>query len=78
MEAFSPEPPQWTETAIHALKFECPRCQAAASEAEKVWLNRRAPVSMENYRRKWQTFYSCQCGQVWWAWSSDRPPSDLV
>ncbi len=78
MEAFSPKPPQWTETAIHALKYECPCCHEAATEAQKVWLNRRAPVSMENYRHKWQTFYLCKCSQVWWAWNSDRPPSDLV
>jgi hypothetical protein len=33
---------------------------------------------MENHRRKWQEFYQCHCGCVWWAWSSDRPPSDKV
>lgn len=77
MEAFSPVPPSWTENAVHALDFHCPRCGASAAEAQKVWLNRRAPVIGDNYERKWQEFYYCQCGEVWWGWSSDRPPSDL-
>jgi hypothetical protein len=47
-------------------------------EAEKVWINRRSPVFTEDHRRKWQEFYQCGCGSVWWAWSSDRPPSDLA
>lgn len=47
-------------------------------EAERVWVNRRSPVLTENYHRKWQEFYQCQCGCVWWAWSDERPPSDLV
>ncbi|MFP4133092.1 MAG: hypothetical protein ACLFQP_03085 [Halothece sp.] len=77
MEAFSPVPPTWIENAVHALDFHCPRCGASAAEAQKVWLNRRAPVIGDNYERKWQEFYYCQCGEVWWGWSSDRPPSDL-
>lgn len=77
MEAFSPVPPSWTENAVHALDFHCPRCGASAAKAQKVWLNRRAPVIGDNYERKWQEFYYCQCGEVWWGWSSDRPPSDL-
>jgi len=47
-------------------------------EAQKVWINRRSPVYTENSKRKWQEFYQCQCGSVWWAWSSDRPPSELA
>ncbi|MFH7030348.1 MAG: hypothetical protein ACHBN1_34585 [Heteroscytonema crispum UTEX LB 1556] len=30
-----------------------------------------------NHRRKWQEFYQCHCGTVWWAWSSDRPTTDF-
>lgn len=73
MEAFAPNPPEWIKTAIHAIPFCCPRCQSSSRKAKKVWLNRYAPVLMENYRRKWQEFYQCECEQVWWAWSSDRP-----
>ncbi|AFY77753.1 MAG: hypothetical protein IGR93_14990 [Hydrococcus sp. C42_A2020_068] len=78
MDAFSPTPPGWTETAVHALDFSCPRCRASAIKAQRVWINRRAPVIGEDYRRKWQEFYQCKCGQVWWSWSSDRPPSELA
>ncbi len=78
MEAFSPIPPSWTEKAVHALQFQCPRCQAAAKMAQAVWLNRHAPVTDENYRRKWQEFYLCECQQAWWAWSSDRPSTELL
>lgn len=77
MEAFSPTPPPWTETAIHALTFACPRCHAPAHEARRVWINRRAPVLTDNYLRKWQEFYLCECEQAWWAWSSDRPAANL-
>jgi hypothetical protein len=75
MEAFSLNPPAWTQTATHALQFSCPVCQATAGKAHQVWINRNAPVLSEEYQRKWQEFYQCECGKVWWAWSSDRPPS---
>jgi hypothetical protein len=78
MDVFSPVPPEWTKSATHALEFCCPNCRASAREAELVWMNRRSPVMTEDYGRKWQEFYQCQCGRVWWAWSSDRPPSDLA
>jgi len=78
MEAFSPVPPQWTQHATHSLEFGCPRCKQGAAVARNVWINRRAPVVGDNYRRKWQEFYECECGQVWWAWSSDRPPSEYT
>ena len=78
MDAFSSTSPAWTQTAIHAIKFCCPRCQASASCAKQVWINRRSPVMGEDYRRKWQEFYQCECEQAWWAWSSDRPPSELT
>ncbi|HEY9675128.1 MAG TPA: hypothetical protein V6D11_27050 [Waterburya sp.] len=78
MDAFSPLPPQWTKSATHAVDFCCPKCRSSAREAERVWINRRSPVMTEDYRRKWQEFYQCQCGNAWWAWSSDRPPSDLA
>ena len=78
MDAFSITPPDWTGTATHALQFCCPRCRTPATQAVRVWINRRAPVLGENYRRKWQEFYQCECDQVWWAWSSDRPPSELT
>ncbi|NER27755.1 MAG: hypothetical protein F6J89_08995 [Symploca sp. SIO1C4] len=78
MEAFTPFPPQWTESAIHALEFCCPSCKASSMEAKRVWINRQAPVTTQDYRRKWQEFYQCHCSTVWWAWSTDRPPSDLV
>lgn len=76
MEAFVPNPPEWTETATHVFTFCCPNCNASVMEAEKVWLNRYAPVISEDYRKKWQEFYQCKCGQVWWAWSTDRPQSN--
>lgn len=77
MDAFAPIPPQWTNEAVHAYEFCCPSCRASSLEAIQVWINRRSPVMTENHRRKWQEFYNCQCGYVWWAWSSDRPPNDL-
>ncbi|BAZ15904.1 hypothetical protein NIES4071_77770 [Calothrix sp. NIES-4071] len=77
MEAFAFIPPEWTNEAIHAYDFCCPKCHSSSLEATKVWINRRAPVTTENYRRKWQEFYKCQCGGVWWAWSNDRPPTNL-
>jgi hypothetical protein len=78
MEAFDPIPPEWTLSAIHAAGFTCPTCQESSKAAVKVWVNRRSPVFTEDHRRKWQEFYRCQCDSVWWAWSSDRPPSELV
>lgn len=78
MDAFSPTPPAWTKTAVHALQFCCPRCRATADTAKKVWMNRGSPVISEDYRPKWQEFYQCECGQAWWAWSTDRPPSELT
>ncbi|MBW4568951.1 MAG: hypothetical protein KME31_13285 [Tolypothrix carrinoi HA7290-LM1] len=77
MEAFALIPPEWTNQGIHAHKFCCPKCGASSLEAEKVWINRRSPVLTEQRRRKWQEFYNCNCGCVWWAWSSDRPPTNL-
>ncbi|MDJ0600086.1 MAG: hypothetical protein QNJ37_14750 [Crocosphaera sp.] len=77
MDAFSPTPPPWTETAVHGLQFCCPRCHSTANKAQKAWINRQAPVITEDYGRRWQEFYLCECEQAWWAWSSDRPPSDL-
>ncbi|MGD1910236.1 MAG: hypothetical protein ACFB2X_05090 [Rivularia sp. (in: cyanobacteria)] len=76
MDAFAPSPPDWTNEATHAVSFYCPKCGSTSREAEKVWINRRSPVVTEKYRRKWQEFYYCNCGYVWWAWSSDRPPAD--
>jgi hypothetical protein len=75
---FSLEPPDWTTQAVHATGFTCPRCQAQAKAAKRVWINRRSPVLTETYRRLWQEFYDCGCGQAWWAWSGDRPPSKFV
>lgn len=77
MDAFSPVPPAWTAEATHAFGFCCPHCRASVQESKLVWINRRSPVLTEN-GRKWQEFYQCQCGKAWWAWSSDRPPSDLL
>ncbi|CAA9571552.1 hypothetical protein AVDCRST_MAG81-1804 [uncultured Synechococcales cyanobacterium] len=79
MDAFDPTPPDWTNSAIHAYGFCCPTCQASPAGAQQVWLNRRSPVFIDSaYRKKWQEFYQCQCGRVWWAWSSDRPPSPFT
>ncbi|UBF26280.1 hypothetical protein K9N68_33050 [Kovacikia minuta CCNUW1] len=78
MEAFEPNPPDWTLSALHAKEFCCPTCQAISKAATKVWINRRSPVFTEDHRRKWQEFYHCPCGSTWWAWSSDRPPSELA
>ncbi|MBD2459585.1 hypothetical protein H6G89_00885 [Oscillatoria sp. FACHB-1407] len=78
MDAFDPTPPAWTQSAVHAWEFCCPACRSLCTESHRVWINRRSPVFTEDHRRKWQEFYECQCGTVWWAWSSDRPPSDLV
>jgi hypothetical protein len=78
MEAFDPVPPEWTLPAVHAAGFECPICHASSKAATKVWVNRRSPVFTEDHRRKWQEFYYCTCEAVWWAWSSDRPPSELT
>ncbi|MCW6049253.1 hypothetical protein QUB60_13085 [Microcoleus sp. A2-C5] len=78
MEAFAPHSPEWTAAAVHATEFCCPKCAASCTDAHEVWINRRSPVYTESNRRKWQEFYRCRCGAVWWAWSSDRPPSELV
>jgi predicted RNA-binding Zn-ribbon protein involved in translation (DUF1610 family) len=78
MDAFSPTPPAWTEEATHAQTFFCPQCGSGEKEADKVWVNRRAPVTLENRRRKWQEFYHCNCGRAWWAWSDDRPPNEYA
>ncbi len=78
MDAFAPIPPAWTEKAVHAVRFCCPTCQENTDGATNVWLNRRAPVTGYDQRRKWQEFYLCQCNTAWWAWSSDRPPSQLT
>ncbi|BAW96636.1 hypothetical protein NIES970_15740 [[Synechococcus] sp. NIES-970] len=75
MDAFSPYPPAWIKNASHALSFHCPSCEALPHDAQRAWLNRYAPVTDALHRRRWQEFYECRCGTVWWAWSSDRPPS---
>lgn len=78
MEAFDLTPPDWTQSAVHAPAFGCPRCGSSSKAAAKVWINRRSPVYTEHHRRKWQEFYACgECDMAWWAWSSDRPPSSL-
>ncbi|MDJ0574264.1 MAG: hypothetical protein QNJ65_03745 [Xenococcaceae cyanobacterium MO_234.B1] len=77
MDAFAPIPPKWTEKATHSVGFYCPSCKADATEAQDVWLNRRAPVTGYDRRRKWQEFYLCECNTPWWSWSSDRPSSNL-
>ncbi|MBI1240079.1 hypothetical protein [Umezakia ovalisporum] len=77
MDAFAPIPPKWTTQAVHAYQFCCPSCHASSLEAVQVWINRRTPVVTQDRRRKWQEFYNCQCGYVWWAWSIDRPPLDI-
>lgn len=78
MEAFDLTPPEWTVNALHANEFGCPTCRATTKTAQRVWINRRSPVYTEDHRRKWQEFYQCECGCAWWAWSSDRPPSELA
>jgi hypothetical protein len=78
MDAFAPISPDWTNKAIHAHQFCCPSCRASCMEAQRVWINRRSPVYTEDYRKKWQEFYECQCGTIWWAWSNERPPSEFV
>jgi len=75
MDAFALTPPPWTEPALHAFEFRCPKCGETSQEAEAVWINRRSPVFTLDHRRKWQEFYKCNCGAAWWAWSSDRPPN---
>ena len=59
------------------LSFVVPLAAPLAAKQKKVWINKRAPVFTPDHRRKWQEFYQCHCGCVWWAWSSDRPPSNL-
>ncbi|NJP08238.1 MAG: hypothetical protein HC866_01150 [Leptolyngbyaceae cyanobacterium RU_5_1] len=78
MEAFDLNPPEWTQPAVHAAEFCCPNCRATSKDTTRVWINRRSPVFTEDHRRKWQEFYLCECEYVWWAWSSDRPPSELA
>lgn len=77
MDAFALVPPEWTRSATHAFDFCCPKCKTAPTEAKSVWLNRRAPVSTGDRRRKYQEFYLCECDAAWWGWSDDRPPSEL-
>jgi hypothetical protein len=77
MDAFARIPPDWTQAAIHAREFCCPTCRASSVDAKQVWINRSSPVFTEDHRRKWQEFYHCQCDTVWWAWSTDRPPTIL-
>jgi hypothetical protein len=77
MDAFSPIPPSWTKNAVHSLNFHCPSCKKSVSHSIQAWINRQAPVMGENYDRKWQEFYQCECEKVWWAWSSDRSNSPL-
>ena len=36
MDAFTPDPPAWTETATHAHTFACPQCGAGEKEAQAV------------------------------------------
>ena len=74
MAIFNPTPPDWTKTAVHAIPFCCPRCEASAASATKVWINRYSPVMSTDYKRKYQEFYECECGQVWWGWNTDRKP----
>ncbi|MGP1371546.1 MAG: hypothetical protein ACTS3T_01865 [Almyronema sp.] len=76
MDVFAPIPPEWTQSATHAYRFNCPHCDVPSAQAEAVWINRRSPVYTEGHRRKWQEFYHCSCGTAWWAWSSDRPPAE--
>ncbi|HEY9752005.1 MAG TPA: hypothetical protein V6C46_03575, partial [Coleofasciculaceae cyanobacterium] len=53
-------------------------CGASSQAAQQVWINRRSPVFNRDNRRQWQEFYLCKCERVWWAWSLDRPPSNLA
>ena len=78
MEAFSPTAPDWTGLATHAHEFCCPSCNASSIEATAAWINRRSPVLVDNRKRKWQEFYHCHCGKVWWAWSNDRHPNQFA
>ena len=78
MDAFSPDSPQWTDSAVHAYNFCCPSCSATSRSADRVWLNRRSPVLTHDQRRKWQEFYHCSCGTAWWGWSDERLPSELA
>ncbi|MGA1474933.1 MAG: hypothetical protein ACO4AI_07165, partial [Prochlorothrix sp.] len=78
MDPFSPSAPEWSQSATHAFEFCCPQCHAGPLDAQSAWINRRSPVYGEDYRKKWQEFYQCSCGLAWWAWSSDRPPSELA
>ena len=77
MNVFAPSPPSWTENAVHAVPFCCPNCKAPSTEATKVWLNRRAPVTDPNLKRRWQEFYLCKCNTTWWGWSNDRAAPTL-
>ncbi|MBR8832211.1 MAG: hypothetical protein N5P05_000727 [Chroococcopsis gigantea SAG 12.99] len=77
MDAFSLSPPQWTENSVHSTGFHCPHCGLNPAKAKAAWLNRRAPVTGNDGRRKWQEFYLCECDKAWWAWSDDRPPTNL-
>ncbi|WP_019500609.1 hypothetical protein [Pseudanabaena sp. PCC 6802] len=77
MDAFELIPPDWTRSATHARSFCCPSCNLPPKQAKAVWINRRSPVYTDDRRRKWQEFYLCECDRVWWAWSSDRPPSEF-
>ncbi|MGF1459381.1 MAG: hypothetical protein ACFBSG_10180 [Leptolyngbyaceae cyanobacterium] len=77
MNPFSPLPPNWAQAAVHAYQFGCPHCGADPSKSTAVWINRRSPVYTEGRKRKWQEFYQCgECEAAWWAWSSDRPPTE--
>jgi hypothetical protein len=82
MDAFASMSPDWTASAVHARSFCCPTCGQSSLKAMAVWINRRSPVYSEEAdprrRRKWQEFYKCECEAVWWAWSSDRPPTELT
>jgi hypothetical protein len=78
MEAFSPNPPNWTELATHAQGFCCPSCHASSTAATAAWIARRSPVFIENRKRKWQEFYLCECSQAWWGWSDDRTPNEFA
>ncbi|NJK35063.1 MAG: hypothetical protein HC919_08980 [Oscillatoriales cyanobacterium SM2_2_1] len=77
MDAFSPIPPAWTQSARRAPKYHCPQCDAQAAAAQAVWINRRTPLFSVNHQRQWQEFYWCSCGQAWWGWSGDRQKINL-